>query len=124
MFHVHIGNGIGDREYTVTSVSELDRSYELGIGTLRLDLSQLSLPANETRTVKVRVDIGDTEIIVPAGVALHANARARAGDIRVLGDDSNGWEVEREASSPGSEGTLIVDAEVGAGSIRIDRAVP
>ena len=124
VFHVHIGNGIGDREYTVTSVSELDRSYELGIGTLRLDLSQLSLPANETRTVKVRVDIGDTEIIVPAGVALHANARARAGDIRVLGDDSNGWEVEREASSPGSEGTLIVDAEVGAGSIRIDRAVP
>jgi predicted membrane protein len=124
VFHVHIGNGIGDREYTVTSVGELDRSYELGIGTLRLDLSQLSLPANETRTVKVRVDIGDTEIIVPAGVSLHAKARARAGDIRVLGDDSNGWEVEREASSAGSQGTLIVDAEVGAGSIRIDRAVP
>ena len=47
VFHVHIGNGIGDREYTVTSVGELDRSYELGIGTLRLDLSQLSLPADE-----------------------------------------------------------------------------
>ena len=124
VFHVHIGNGIGHREYTVTSASELDRSYEVGIGTVRLDLSQLTLPAGETRTVKVRVDIGDTEIIVPSGVSLHAKARARAGDIRVLGDDSNGWEVERVVSSPGSRGTLLVDAEVGAGSIRIDRAVP
>jgi phage shock protein PspC (stress-responsive transcriptional regulator) len=124
VFHVHIGNGIGEREYTVTSVSELDRSYEVGIGKVRLDLSQLSLPASETRTVKVRVDIGDAEIIVPSGVSLQAKARARAGDIRLLGDDSNGWEVERVVSSSGSQGTLVVDAEVGAGSIRIDRAVP
>jgi phage shock protein PspC (stress-responsive transcriptional regulator) len=124
VFHVHIGNGIGDRQYTVSSLSELDRSYELGIGTLRLDLSQLSLPATETRAVKVRVDVGDTEIIVPAGVSLHAKARARAGDVQVLGDESNGWEVERVVSSPGSEGTLVVDAAVGAGSVRIDRAVP
>jgi hypothetical protein len=42
----------------------------------------------------------------------------------LLGDDSNGWEVERVVSSSGSQGTLVVDAEVGAGSIRIDRAVP
>ncbi len=124
VFHVHIGNGIGDREYTVTSVSELDRSYELGIGTLRLDLSQLPLPADETRTVKVRVDVGDMQIVVPANVTLNTTARARAGNVRVLGDDSDGWEVERVVSSAGSQGTLIVDAAVGAGSIRIDRAVP
>ena len=124
VFHVHIGSGIGHREYTATSASELNRSYEVGIGTVRLDLSQLALPANETRTVKVRVDIGDAQIVVPANVALHAKARARAGDIRVLSDDSNGWEVERVVSSPGSQGTLVVDAEVGAGSIDIDRAVP
>ncbi len=124
VFHVHIGNGIGHREYTVTSVSELDPSYEVGIGTVRLDLSQLPLPAGETRTVKVRVDIGDVEVTIPARASLHAKARLRAGDVRVLGDDSNGWEVERVVSSSGSQGTLVVDAEVGAGSIRIDRAVP
>jgi phage shock protein PspC (stress-responsive transcriptional regulator) len=124
VFHVHIGNGIGDRQYTVSSLSELDRSYELGIGTLSLDLTGLDLPTGETRTVKARVDVGDMEIVVPAGVSLHARARARAGDVRVLGDESNGWEVERVVSSPGSQGTLVVDAAVGAGSVRIDRAVP
>jgi phage shock protein PspC (stress-responsive transcriptional regulator) len=124
VFHVHVGNGIGDREVTVTSVSELDRSYDVGIGTVRLDLSQLSLPADETRTVKVRVDIGDATIVVPAGVSLDAKARVRAGEIRVLGDDSSGWEVERVVSTAGGQGRLVVDARVGAGSIRIDRAVP
>ena len=123
VFHVHVGNGIGDREYTVASASELARSYELGIGPLQLDLSQLSLPAGETRTLKARVDIGDIAITVPAGVSLHATARARAGNVRVLGAESNGWEVERVVSSPGSQGTLVVDAAVGAGSVRIDRAV-
>ena len=124
VFHVHVGNGIGDREVTVTSASELGRSYEVGIGTVRLDLSQLAVPADETRTVKVRVDIGDATIVVPAGVSLDARARVRAGDIRVLGDESSGWEVERVVSTAGGEGRLIVDARVGAGSIRIDRAVP
>jgi phage shock protein PspC (stress-responsive transcriptional regulator) len=124
VFHVHVGNGIGDRRYTVASASELDRSYELGIGTLSLDLTGLDLPTGETRTVKARVDVGDMEIVVPAGVSLHARARARAGDVRVLGDESNGWEVERVVSSPGSQGTLVVDAAVGAGSVRIDRTVP
>jgi hypothetical protein len=103
VFHVHVGNGIGDREYTVASASELARSYELGIGPLQLDLSQLSLPAGETRTLKARVDIGDIAITVPAGVSLHATARARAGNVRVLGAESNGWEVERVVS-PGSQG--------------------
>ncbi len=91
---------------------------------MQLDLSQLSLPAGEMRTVKARVDVGDLEIIVPAGVSFHATARARAGDVRVLGAESNGWEVERVVSSPGSQATLVVDAAVGAGSVRIDRAVP
>jgi phage shock protein PspC (stress-responsive transcriptional regulator) len=124
VFHVHVGNGIGDREVTVTTASELGRSYEVGIGTVRLDLSQLAVPADETRTVKVRVDIGDATIVVPAGVSLDAQARVRAGDIRLLGDESSGWEVERVVSTAEGEGRLVVDARVGAGSIRIERAVP
>lgn len=124
VFHVHVGNGIGDRQYTVATTAELDRSYELGIGSLELDLSQLALPAGETRTVKARIDVGDMVITVPSDVALHVKARARAGEVRVLGDVSNGWEVERVVSSPGTQGTLVLDAAVGAGSVHVDRAVP
>jgi hypothetical protein len=42
----------------------------------------------------------------------------------VLGAESNGWEAERTVSVPGGDATLVLDAAVGAGSVRIDRAVP
>lgn len=122
VFHVHVGNGLGDRRYTVAA-SELPRSYELGVGSMRLDLSGVEVPAGGTRTVKARVDIGDLDITVPANVALQATARVRAGYARVLGEESDGWEVERTISETGSR-TLVLDAQVGAGSIRIQRAVP
>ena len=59
---------------------------------------------------------------VPPGVALQVVARARAGDVRVLGDESNGWEVERRLSETGDR-TLVLDASVGAGSVRVERAL-
>ena len=124
VFHVHVWNGVGDRDYTAVSASQLDSSYELGVGSLRLDLSQLALSPGETRTVKARVDIGDLDVTVPSGVSLQLTAHARAGYVRVLGAESNGWEAERTAFVTGGDRTLVLDAAVGAGSVRIDRAVP
>jgi len=122
VFHVHVGNGIGDRDYSAVTTAQLDSSYELGIGTLRLDLSGLELPAGTTRAVRARVDVGDLQVEVPPGVALQVVARARAGDVRVLGDESNGWEVERRLSETGDR-TLVLDASVGAGSVRVERSL-
>jgi len=124
VFHVHVWNGVGDREYTAVGASQLEGSYKLGIGSMRLDLSELVLSPGETRTVKARVDIGDLDVTVPADVSLQLSAHARSGYVRVLGDESDGWEVERTVSVPGNDRTLVLDAGVGAGAVRIDRAVP
>jgi hypothetical protein len=40
----------------------------------------------------------------------------------VLGEESDGWEVERRLSETGDR-TLVLDASVGAGSVRVERAV-
>jgi phage shock protein PspC (stress-responsive transcriptional regulator) len=122
VFHLDPGSGIGEREHVPTTRAELDRSYELGIGGLRLDLSQLRLPAGET-DLDARVDVGDLTVIVPADVALQARARVRAGSVWLFGERSEGWEVERRLRETG-ERVLALDARVGAGSIRIERAVP
>ena len=122
VFHVHVGNGIGDREYAAATTSELRSSYELGVGTLRLDFSGLTLPAGTTREVKARVDVGDLRVTVPSGVAVQIVGRARAGSVRLLGAESDGWEVERRVAETGRP-TLVLDAGVGAGSVRVDRAV-
>ena len=56
-------------------------------------------------------------------VAVEIVGRARAGSVRLLGEESDGWEVERRVAETGRP-TLVLDAGVGAGSVRVDRAVP
>src|SRR5581483_5848953 len=38
VFHVDVGNGVGDRRYVVASRQELRHDYKLGIGTLTVNL--------------------------------------------------------------------------------------
>ena len=60
-------------------------SYQLGIGTLDLDLRELKLPLGETH-VDASVDVGDLHVIVPAGVALQAHGTAEIGEVDLPGD--------------------------------------
>jgi phage shock protein PspC (stress-responsive transcriptional regulator) len=122
VFDVNVGNGISDQVVVPTTVRELDSPYELGIGSLQLDLSQLRLPVGETE-VDARVDVGDLLVTVPADAALQVRARVKAGSVRILGEESDGWAVERQLRETGPR-VLVLDARVGAGSVRIDRAVP
>jgi len=121
VFDVHVGRGIGDRRYVVTDVRALDAEYRLGIGTLELDLGNLQLPAGETR-VETSIDVGDLQVIVPAGVALRVHAEVQAGRIDVLGNVDDGRNADIDLSEAG-ERVLVLDADVGAGSVRIERAV-
>jgi phage shock protein PspC (stress-responsive transcriptional regulator) len=120
VFDVHVGRGIGDNSYTVASTQELRRDYRLGIGSLDLDLSRLQLPVGETH-VETSVDLGDLHVIVPQGVALRAHADAQAGYVNLLGDEDDGRNADVDVKEVGRR-VLVLDADVGAGSIRVDRA--
>jgi phage shock protein PspC (stress-responsive transcriptional regulator) len=122
VFEVDVGNGISDQVVVPATVRELDSPYELGIGSLELDLSRLEIPVGETE-VDARVDVGDLLVTVPADVALQVDAHVKAGSVRVLGEESEGWAVERQLHETGRR-VLVLDARVGAGSVRVDRAVP
>jgi phage shock protein PspC (stress-responsive transcriptional regulator) len=121
VFDVHVGRGIGDRDYVVTSAQELDDSYRLGIGTLDLDLSRLQLPVGETH-LETRVDVGDLHVIVPQGVALRAHGEAQIGDVRVLDAHDDGRNADVDVSGTGAR-VLVLDAHVGVGSLHVERAV-
>jgi phage shock protein PspC (stress-responsive transcriptional regulator) len=121
VFDVH--RSIGDRTYAVTSVQDLRGEYRLGIGSMELDLGKLELPENETRVVEARVDIGDLEVIVPSGVALQVHGTAEVGEVDVLGNAEDGRNVENNLRETGSR-VLVIDAHVGAGAVRVERAIP
>jgi phage shock protein PspC (stress-responsive transcriptional regulator) len=120
-FHVHLGNGVGDRSYLVAGSGDLQRSYMLGIGKLTVDLRDVQFAPGETH-VSARVDVGDLEVIVPDGVALRVRAAAQAGHVQILGREEEGRHVKTSLDETG-ESVLVLDTHVGAGQVRVTRAV-
>jgi phage shock protein PspC (stress-responsive transcriptional regulator) len=121
VFDVHPGRGIGDRQYVVTTPQELKDEYRLGIGSMELDLSKMRFPAGVTE-VDARIDVGDLQVILPPGVTLRGYGEARAGRVDFLGNVDEGWNSDVDLVGTGAR-VLDLTAHVGAGSIRVERAV-
>jgi phage shock protein PspC (stress-responsive transcriptional regulator)/predicted membrane protein len=115
-FDVSLSDGVGQRSYTPTSVADVRQSYRLGIGDLDLDLSNA---AGATKAVSAKVGIGDLRITVPRDTRVFVNAKAKAGDVRVLGHEDQGRNAK---VLTGNGGGLVVNAAVGAGDIHVVRA--
>jgi phage shock protein PspC (stress-responsive transcriptional regulator) len=121
IFHVHLGRGIGDRNYVVAGTDELRRNYRLGIGDMTVDLSNVRFKVGETH-VGARVDVGDLRVVVPQNVALQVHGDAQLGQVEVLGDSADGRNVDRSVDQIGKR-VVVLDAHVGVGRVRVVRAV-
>ncbi len=121
VFDVHPGRGIGDQSYIVTSKDGLRDEYRLGIGSLDVDLSRMLFPLGVTY-LDARVDVGDLHVVLPPGVAVRGYAEARAGHVNVLGREDDNWNADVDLFGTGPR-VLDLTAHVGAGSIRVERAV-
>jgi phage shock protein PspC (stress-responsive transcriptional regulator) len=122
IFDVHLGRGIGDRSYVVTSVQDLRTDYRLGIGSLKLDLGSLQVPKGETH-VTTSVDVGELDVTVPADVSLRIHGSAEVGEVALPdGLGADGRNVAIDLTENGDR-VLVLDAHVGAGEVRVERAV-
>ena len=122
VFDVQLGNGVGDRDVAITSVEGLPSNYDLGIGSLNLDLRQLKVPVGETH-ISANVDVGDLRVLTPAGVALRVHGSAELGEVDLPnGIGGDGRNVESNLVETGLR-VLVIDGHVGVGSVRIERAL-
>jgi phage shock protein PspC (stress-responsive transcriptional regulator) len=121
VFDVHLGRGVDERTFAPASVGDLRGEYELGLGELVFDLRSVEFPPGETR-LRARVDLGRIHVLLPDGVALRADTRAKLGELDLLGGRVEGWEVARRVAETGPR-VLVLDAEVGLGEIEIGRGL-
>jgi phage shock protein PspC (stress-responsive transcriptional regulator)/predicted membrane protein len=116
-FNVSLSDGVGKQTYVPTTIQDVRGTYRLGIGNLRVDLSQL--PANANLHVNARVGIGKLRVIVPRNANVVVDARAKAGDVNAFDRHANGHNATVHT---GTNGTIYLDAEVGAGRVDVERA--
>jgi phage shock protein PspC (stress-responsive transcriptional regulator) len=118
---IPLHGGIGDREWDVERVRDLDDEYELAIGSGVLDLSRLNPGSRTIPEIDVSVGIGELEIIVPEGAEVTVDVEVGAGEYDVLGhsDDGVGLDLERTRDGdPGSD-RFVINAHVGLGDLQI-----
>lgn len=122
-----LGDGIGDRTITPESVAELVDAERLTMGSLVLDLSELE-PSDfaEARSqgvliVSASVTVGDLRVILPAGLEVEVEARVGTGQMTILNRSSKGVIVER--SYPNEAATVILDLQVGLGSVLLEQEI-
>jgi phage shock protein PspC (stress-responsive transcriptional regulator) len=113
--------GVGKRTYAPSSAAAIPADgYELGVGRLAVDLRQIDWSPERRLELDARVGAGEMLIAVPSDVCVVADAHAGAGDIRIAGQQADGFDVDL-VTSGGAQATpqLQLDADVDMGAIRV-----
>jgi len=123
-----LAGGIGERDYRPATFAVVDDHYELGIGSLELDLRELEF-AGRTEKVRASVGIGELKVWVPEDVRVIVDGHVSAGELVTFGDQESGTDVDTRVVRPGTEGagTLRLELRDGFGSIQVfdaDRGGP
>lgn len=120
--------GVGGTEASPSSVDDLDEEYRLGLGGIRLDLSDVEdFPTDEPHVLRAGVAVGGIEIVVPADVEVTGEVNVAAGGVRAFGGREGGPATSvdlDEVDQPGDldGGRLELDIDSGLGGVRIRRA--
>jgi len=123
--NVSFKGGVGDRRYDPSTAAEIQPEYRVGVGNVRLDLSNVDLSKQLVRT-KVSAGVGNVQVIVPRTADVAVDGRAGIGEVNLLGQVANGTSAQRSVvdHGPGGDGTidLTLDLDVSIGQVEVDRA--
>lgn len=113
--------GFGEDRQVPTTATELESTYQHGVGLLELDLTQVDdLTALTSRTVKLKLGIGQTRIFVPRGLNVSVTSTLSVGDITIFGRDVNGTDNSLTVRST-SQPALKLDISQRIGQIQVIR---
>ena len=118
--------GIGDRTFRPAQLADRGiTTYELGLGTLDLDLGGLTLPAGSHHAVEARVGVGQLVVHVPAGTTVRTQLHAGVGQLTFLGRTvADGTDVRRSPSDVVDDPNapeLDLELESGVGAVVVER---
>jgi phage shock protein PspC (stress-responsive transcriptional regulator) len=123
---IKFDNSVGQRTYTPTLAADLPADgYRLGTGQLVVDLRQLPWAPGQTIAASAHLGIGQMIVSVPSSVCVVGHTTAKAGDLVVAGDVSNGVDPEVDQGTPTSKAPrLDLDADIQLGQLIVTDEAP
>jgi hypothetical protein len=120
---IEINGGVGDRDYRPSTVAQLRDKYEVGIGSLVVDLRDVDLPKDQTTDLAVDVGLGEAVVYVPSDACVSSNVQIGVGGSDVLDRGNDGLDVSYsdDAPAPAGKPKIHVDADIGMGVVEVVR---
>jgi hypothetical protein len=133
---VPLRGGVGNTQWQPTTASQVASRYRLAIGTMRVDLSDVTFRAGTT-DVTASVGIGNLVVELPPGPTVSVSAHSGLGEVQVFGQDSGGFATNRimqttgttVSGPPGSPTSssatnrphIVLNAQTGVGAVQVIR---
>jgi hypothetical protein len=119
---IEFDGGVGDREYRPATMSQVREAYDLGIGSMVVDLRDVDLPQGRT-DLNVDVGLGEAVVYVPSGACITSDVQVGAGASDILDRENNGVDVDdvNAGTSPAGRPELHIDADIGMGVVEVVR---
>jgi len=116
---VPIEGGFGSHYVSPSSVEELGDSYRLTGGEIVLDLTRME-DIGEPVDVTATVAMGQIVVLLPEDAGLELNASVGGGELRILGTEEEGTNLEERHVVDGDGPQFVLDLEAGLGVVRVD----
>src|SRR3712207_5804485 len=111
----------GDRTFRPLDVADLDRGYEMGMGSMKVDLRDVQLPPGRT-DLHLDMGFGEIVVLVPGDMCVTSHADVRFGAVNVGDGEQAGVDIEDDFGprlvAPGVA-QLHLDVNLGMGEFRL-----
>lgn len=111
----------GERTFRPATVAELERGYEIGLGSMRVDVRDVDLPAGRT-DLPLDIGMGEIQVLVPDDVCVTTNADVGVGAVDIGDGEQDGIDLDIDEDdrvvAPGVEHLHLI-ADVGVGYLQV-----
>lgn len=113
--------GVGDRVIEISSVDEIRPDYNLAMGKLTIDLTEIDDLDASTR-LTASVGMGELIVRVPPGAEVSVDGRVGAGQIEIMGRVTDGVGIDETFETPGfdqADASLSLDLQAFTGRVEV-----
>jgi phage shock protein PspC (stress-responsive transcriptional regulator) len=110
----------GERTFRPATVAELGHGYEMGVGSMRVDLRDVDLPPGRT-DMPLQMGMGEIQVLVPEDMCVVTDAAISLGAANTGGGEEGGVDIDIHDGPVPDPGVPYVrlDVDLGIGAVHV-----